>query len=95
MDDLDHTIARVQMTVTYLYIGLFALCLSGLFIGFFWPTSVPDALNTLLVTVIGALVALITQQSQFWFARARAAGVPGPATPTSSPTTTEEVPRET
>lgn len=90
---IDMLIATTQKRITYLYFTLFALVLialvSTIYVQVMIPgIDVPDGLLTLLTSLLGVLTALITMQSQFWFARSRGGGVPDPA-PTAEVKPTE------
>lgn len=87
-ETIDMLIATTQKRVTYLYFTIFALVLMSLVGTIFVQTwvpglDVPDGLQTLLTSLLGVLTALITMQSQFWFARSRGGGVPDPTPPTN------------
>jgi hypothetical protein len=84
MDTIDTLIARTQRNITYLYCVLFAAVLAVLIL---LPKPLDQATNTLLISLLSVLGLLITQQSNFWFARSRTAGVPDPITTTSTTTT--------
>ena len=81
MTDLDLLIGRTQRNLTYVYWLLFSGVLAALI---FIPRPLDDSTKTLLITFAGILGTLVTMQNQFWFARARAAGVPDPSTTTVS-----------
>jgi hypothetical protein len=85
LKDLDTLIGSTQRNITYVYIALFAGALAALL---FLPRPLDESTKTLLITLLGILGTLITQQSNFWFARQRTAGVPDPSTTTTSTTTT-------
>ena len=75
MNDLDSLIANAQRNITYGYILLFTLSLAALI---FMPKPIDPQTNTLLVTLLSVLGTILVQQSSFWFARQRSAGVPDP-----------------
>jgi len=80
MTDLDILIGQSQRNITYGYIALFALALAGLV---FLPKPIDEPTNTLLTTLLSVLGTILVQQSSFWFARNRPAGVPDPTTTTT------------
>jgi len=86
--NMDQLIAETQRNITYAYCILFAAVVAALL---FLPKPLDDSTKTLLITLLGVLGTLITMQNQFWFARSRTAGIPDPATTT----TTTETPNAT
>lgn len=84
MTVLDLLIARTQRNITYAYWFLFTVALVALM---FLPKPLDESIRTLLITMLSVLGTLITQQSSFWFARQRSAGVPDPSTTTVTSST--------
>ena len=72
---IDTIVGRTQRNLTYLYWFLFALVLAALV---FLPRPMDESSRTVLQMLLAILGTLITQQSSFWFARVRTAGVPDP-----------------
>jgi hypothetical protein len=83
MDDLERYIAVTQRQVTYAYVVLFAAAFSALV---FLPKPMDETVKTIIVSLISVLGTVIVQQSNFWFARSRAAGIPNPPDQVSPPT---------
>lgn len=75
MNTLDEHVAKTQTNVTYGYMVMFMVCLIALL---FLPKPLDDFTQTLLTSLLSVLGTLITQQSSFWMARQRTAGVPDP-----------------
>lgn len=75
MNPLDDVVARTQRNVTYGYMSMFAFAMGALF---FLPKPLDEFTKTLLISLLSVLGTLITQQSSFWMARQRTAGVPDP-----------------
>lgn len=71
--ELDLHVAKTQANVTYGYMLLFGGAVAALI---FIRKQVDPQLNTLLVTLLSVLGTIMVQQSSFWFARNRSAGVP-------------------
>lgn len=78
MTELDQHVAKTQTNVTYGYMTMFLICLVALL---FLPKPLDDFTKTLLTSLLSVLGTLITQQSSFWMARQRTAGVPDPGPP--------------
>lgn len=75
---LDVMIARTQARVTYGYMFLFGGIVVALI---FMRKEMDPTLNTLLVSLSSVLGTIMVQQSSFWFARQRTAGVPSDPNP--------------
>ncbi len=95
MDTLDMFIAKTQRATTFWYMGLFGLCIVGLFAIFLFPresTATNATIVTLLTTAATTLANLLMQQSNFWFARSRGGGVPDPIPPVNTELKKEPIP---
>lgn len=79
MNPLDLLIGQTQRNITYLYWGLFSAALAGLL---FLPKPIDESVKTVLLMLLATLATIITQQSSFWYARQRSAGVPDPTVTT-------------
>lgn len=80
--ELDLHVAKTQANVTYGYMILFGGAVAALI---FIRKQVDPQLNTLLVTLLSVLGTIMVQQSSFWFARQRTAGVPSDQTNSVGP----------
>jgi hypothetical protein len=83
VNSIDLIIARTQRLITVLTLALIA----GVVVAIFIVTDISATVEKILIFILGGLMGGYATQSQFWYGRPRAAGVPDPSVTTTTSTT--------